>query len=247
MWPFLGLVVAHATVGAVGLILFWVVVLSRKGGPLHRRAGRWFAWSMIVTGAIAVGISINTLLAPLATHPDFTDSQLVRGLFGWMMLYLAVLTVALGWQAQATIANKAAHERNRSPFDIALQLALLAVSANCLWHGLELAQPIMIAIPLIGLISAPMALAFAFWPAPPRFAYLLEHVRAGVGAGISGYTAFLSVGLVRAFPEHAFNPLVWAVPGVFGLALILWHQVRIIRSARPARPRSGVEARGAGA
>ena len=231
MWPFLGLVIAHAIVGAVALVLFWVPVVARKGGGAHRLWGRRFAIAMMVTGTIAIGISINSLLAPLPTHPDFDDPELVRGLFGWMMLYLALLTVALGWQSLATVANKADHARNRRPFDVALQLALLAASVQCLLRGLDLAQPIMIAISIIGLVSVPMALGFAFWPGkPPRRAYLLEHVRAGVGAGISGYTAFLSVGLVRGFPEHAFNPLVWAVPGVFGLGLILWHWRAIIRS-----------------
>lgn len=240
---FHALVYAHACIGALGLVLFWVPVFARKGGAAHRRYGLWFARSMMVTGVVATVISCVSLVIPLQTHKDFTDAALARGLFGWMMLYLATLTFALGWQSLATIRNRARHARNRNPQDLAIQLVLLAVSANCLWHGIQLGQPLMIGISTIGLVSAPMALGFAIWPRPPGPVYLLEHVRAGVGAGISAYTAFLSVGLVRAVPEHAFNPLIWAVPGVFGIGLILWYWRRILAPV-PARSASGGQARG---
>jgi hypothetical protein len=232
---FHALVIAHATIGALGLVLFWVPVVARKGGASHRRYGLWFARSMMITGVIATTIACVSLTIPLETHKDFTDAVLARGLFGWMMLYLAALTFALGWQALASVRNKARHHRNRNPADVAIQLVLLAASVQCLWQGLVLGQPLMIGISVIGLISVPMALGFAAWPNPPRVVYLLEHVRTGVGAGISAYTAFLSVGLVRAMPEHAFNPLIWAIPGVFGIGLILWHWRRLLVSARPAR------------
>ena len=44
------LVGAHIATGAVGLVLFWVAVLTKKGGIAHRRWGLVFAYSMLVTG-----------------------------------------------------------------------------------------------------------------------------------------------------------------------------------------------------
>jgi uncharacterized membrane protein len=69
MWPFYGFVLGHIATGAAGLILFWVVMFSRKGGDLHRKSGLFFIYSMLLTGSLAVSMSICTLLDPTGTHP----------------------------------------------------------------------------------------------------------------------------------------------------------------------------------
>ena len=65
-------------------------------------------------------------------------------------------------------------------------------------------------------------------PAPSREGLLAEHLKAMIAAGISAYTAFLSVGLLRIVPEHVFNPLVWSAPSVVGVMLIV-HHLRKVR------------------
>jgi hypothetical protein len=235
---FHGLVLCHIVSGAVGLISFWGPVLTRKGSPAHRRSGFVFAYATLTTGVFAVGVSVCSLLAPLLTHPDFADPALARGLFGWMMLYLALLTISLGWHALMTIRHKRDHPAHRAPLAIALQVAVIAAAANCALQGLALNQPLMIGIAIIGLASGAMTLTFiAGAPAQGGHVYVLEHIRSGVGAGISAYTAFLSVGLVRLFPEHAFNPAVWSVPILFGVGLIVFFQ-------RAQRRKIGASVRG---
>ena len=98
------LVGVHIATGSVGLIVVWIPIAGRKGGELHRRAGTLFVQSMIATGFTAVAISITTLSDPtgthphLAAHPIFADPQAITNIFGWMMLYLATLTINLAWQ-----------------------------------------------------------------------------------------------------------------------------------------------------
>lgn len=229
---FYGLVVAHIIAGVVGLVSFWAVIATRKGGPAHRAWGFRFAYAMLATGAVAILISLCSLADPLATHKDFTDAALARGLFGWMMLYLALLTLGLAWHALMAVRLKADHARHSNPVGVGLQIATVAAAAQCAAQGFVLGQPLMIGIATIGVASGALTLWFIAQSKPRRTAYVLEHIRSGVGAGISAYTAFLSVGLVRAFPEHAFNPAVWAAPTIFGVGLILFHQLRVRRAAR---------------
>jgi hypothetical protein len=66
---------------------------------------------------------------------------------------------------------------------------------------------------------------------PPLTTYVGEHFRALIGMGISAYTAFLSVGLIRLIPEHVFNPLIWAGPSIIGVSLILYFTVKGKRTA----------------
>lgn len=238
-WTFKILVVLHVIVGVVGLVSFWGPVATRKGSPRHRKWGFVFANAMMIAGTIAVGISMCSLIAPLETHPDFTDAALARGLFGWMMLYLALLTISLGFAALAMIRHKADHRRHREPVGIGLQVLVMIAAVVCAAEGYVLGMPLMMAIASIGLASGATTLGFIFNPSPGRSDYLLEHVKSGIGAGISAYTAFLSVGLVRLFPEHAFNPAVWAMPVILGIGLIVYHQHRVRTGLRstPANAR----------
>lgn len=226
-WLFRVFVLAHIATGAVALVLFWVPVIGRKGAALHRRTGRLFVRLIIATGISAIGMSLCTLAAPGATHPDIADIALVRGLFGWMMLYLATLTISLGWHGLMTVRNRFDHAANRAPLALGLQGACIVAALNCAAQGYVIGQPLMLGIAVVGVASGVTNLAFILTPRPSRMRYLKEHVKALVGGGISVYTAFMTFGLARLMPAHAFNPTLWAIPIAIGVSIIVWHQRRI--------------------
>lgn len=226
-WLFHAFVAAHIATGAVGLVLFWVPVIGRKGSRLHRRTGEIFTRCIIATGISAIGMSLCTLTDPAGTHPDIADTVLVRGLFGWMMLYLATLTISLGWHGLMTIRRKFDHPAHRGAFTQFIQFAAIATALNCALQGFLIGQPLMMGIAIVGVASGITNLVFIYTPRPARMSYLKEHVKALVGAGISVYTAFMTFGLARLMPSHAFNPTLWAIPIVVGVSLIIWHQRRI--------------------
>ncbi len=233
-WVFHGFVVAHIATGAVGLVLFWVPVIGRKGGATHRRIGDIYARCILVTGAAAVGMSLCTLYDPRGTHPDLADAVMVRGLFGWMMLYLAILTLSLVWHGRMTIRNKRDHRANRAAFPVALQVAAIVAALNCAAQGLLTGQPLMMGIAIVGVASGGTNLWFIYADRPAPLAYLKEHLKALVGSGISVYTAFMTFGLARLMPAHAFNLALWAVPIVIGVSLILYHFRRLSPRATAA-------------
>ena len=53
------LVGLHILTGAIGLVVIWIPIAGRKGGQLHRRAGRLFVQTMIMTGFTAVVVSTH--------------------------------------------------------------------------------------------------------------------------------------------------------------------------------------------
>lgn len=234
----------HVAAGAIGLVAFWVPVIGRKGGERHRFWGRVFARSIMVAGLCAVGMSLISLGWPLETHPKLTDAAMIRGLFGWMMLYLAVLTVSLVHHGVSAMTLKARHEEHRRPAPIALQLAVVALAVNCAVQGWRIDQPLMMGIAVVGLASAGTNLWFMLNPKPWRLQHLIEHFKASVGAGISVYTAFFAFGAVRLHPKSAFDPLLWAAPLSVGLAIIFWHFGKTIRLRKRQTQRENAAARG---
>jgi hypothetical protein len=236
-------VAAHIAVGLVGLITFWVPIAGRKGGPQHRRFGRVFTWSMLAAGAAAVGISCCTLVAPLQTHatfpPPYTEAPLVRGIFGWMMVYLATLTINLAWYGWQCVRNRNQHLGNREWRNLFLQAAVFVLALNCVGQGLMLGQPLMIGASMVGFATVGTNLYFIYG-AGQRNAWLREHIKALIGAGISVYTAFLALGAVRLFPSLALSPELWALPLTTGIGLILFHWRNLEKHARPVPTESTV-------
>ncbi len=226
-WLFHVFVAIHIATGAVGLVTFWVPVIGRKGAKPHRRYGDVFARCILIAGIAALCMSLCTLAAPLDTHPRFTDATLVRGIFGWMMLYLSVLTISLVWHGTRVVMNKNNHRANRATFPVALQIAAILTALTCEIIGLITNQPLMMGIPLVGVASGLTNLRFIYNDAPTRLAYVKEHLKSSVGAGISVYTAFMTFGLARLLPSQAFNPTLWAIPIVIGISIISWHTWRL--------------------
>ncbi len=234
------LVICHIIVGTVGLTSFWVPVISQKGGVNHQKWGRVFTWSMLITGTIAIGISTCTLLAPAETHPNIPDVVLVTYIFGWMMQYLAILTINLAWYGWLCVLNKRDRDANREWRNLVLQVLLTCASINCLVRGWSIGQPLMMGISTIGFATVATNMYYLYKPNPGRADWQYEHIKALVGAGISVYTAFFAFGAVRLMPELALSPVLWAIPLVTGLSIIFyqWRQVWL---------RFGVKQRPAGA
>ena len=217
------LIVGHICAGTIGLLSFWMPVVLRKGSPDHIKWGRIFAKAIYAAATIACIIGVLNLTTESDRHPVMRDRALFAGLFGWMMIYLGLLSLLLVRYGIAAVVNKRTPARNRDAMSLGW-LALVGVSGLiCGVQGVILAQPLMVALALLGLIAVGTFARAALWPRADRTAYLAEHIKAMVAAGISAYTAFLSVGLLRIVPEQVFNPLVWAVPSVIGVMLIIHH------------------------
>ncbi len=220
------LIVIHVIAGATGLAAFWVPVLSRKGGANHRTWGRVFAYALLVAGSLAVVMSLITLTIPLETHPKLSDVALIRGLFGWLMLYLGVLTVAMSWFGILCVRNKRNHLANRHWFNVALQIAAPIAAANCAYQGWKIGQVIMMGVAPVGFFASALYLSFIFKRTPAPGEYVHQHFRALIGAGISVYTAFLAFGAVQLMPSNAFNPTMWSIPTIVGLSIVGYHEAK---------------------
>ena len=80
---------------------------------------------------------LTTLSDPMGTHPHlhdhpvFSDPRLISGIFGWMMLYLAILTVNLAWHGWLCINNRRNHRDNRAWHNLLSQGVLTLAATAC--------------------------------------------------------------------------------------------------------------------
>ena len=228
MWLFHSLVIGHVIAGLIVLIAFWVPIFSTKGGTVHRRWGHIFAKALFAAAWMAIAMAILNLTTTNDRHPVLADRALFNGLFGWMMLYLGLLTLGLGRYGLEAARRRGRAAVLRTPFNLGLQIIVGVAAINCAWQGYVLRQPLMIGLALLGFGASS---TFIFALIRPGVAahktYVREHLKAMIGAGISAYTAFLSVGLLQIIPQYVFNPAIWAIPSLVGVGLILYHFRRI--------------------
>lgn len=230
IWPFHAFLLAHILSGSVGLIAFWVPVAARKGDQWHRLWGVIFSWAMLMTGSLAMVMASLTINQPITTHPHLEmPPSLISGIFGWMMLYLGFLTINLSWYGRECVRHKRAHRGHLTLRNILSQAILLVLSVNCLIRGWIINQALMIAISFIGIATVATNLRFMLRREPPRTAWLREHLKGQVGAGISVYTAFMAFGAVRLAPQLALNPIYWCIPLSIGISIISYHWIRLLR------------------
>lgn len=220
MHAFTALVVLHVMAGAVGLISFWIPIATHKGGPSHRRWGRIGARALMIAGALAVAMALLSLYGPEKRLPMIRDRALFNGLFGWMMLYLGLLTISFADYGLSTARLRQQRLRLRAARHQLLFVAVAAAAIKCAVYGGSIGQPLMVLVAAIGLIAIATQLTHIWRRSVDHRAYVAEHFRALIGMGISAYTAFLSVGLIRLVPDHVFNPVIWAIPSIVGVSLI---------------------------
>ena len=148
---------AHVAVGSTALALYWVPLVSGKGSPLHRRAGRAALLALLV-----VGLGIGPLLF---TRPGpFDPAWVVQ--FVYLVACLAAV-VRAGWRAITRKADAAAF-RDRTFRAMGWTIFLLGFVV--LAAGLAEGKAMTASFSVIGLFFGAMTIRAARAPAmPPRW------------------------------------------------------------------------------
>jgi hypothetical protein len=218
----------HIVAGVVALAVFWIPLVARKGGWLHRRAGLVYAWSMLLVVVAAVAASGWRYLYDL--HPAARP----RAIF---LSFIALLTFASGWNGLRALRTKKRMAPSWNPIDVvpsyALALggvALMAWGLNGGFNALAIA---------FGALGAALGVQqIAVWsqsPSDPRH-WWYQHMRGMIGACIGTVTAFLVVN-ARLTGLGTFNFAVWTLPGLLGgIGIALWTRHYRRKFGQPRKP-----------
>ena len=122
----------HAFAGAVALGSMWIPMFSRKGGSLHRKAGRVFTGSMACAAATALAASVLRLVE----RPDAPQGPVLLSL-------VAIQSAAATWWGVAVLRRKARDGSSRSLPDWLAAAALLVSGFLALAYWLQGAMPLI--------------------------------------------------------------------------------------------------------
>lgn len=175
-------VALHAVVGAVALGLFWLALARVKGSDAHRRDGRRFLVSMLVTVAAVAPV---VLLRVERFDPGIAV----------MLVYLSVCVGTVVMLAWTAVRWKDAPERFRGAHLRVLGGVLFVLGAVVLAAGIVHRDPVPVVLSWVGLANGAAMLRFAYARAPlhPRW-WLAWHLNAVwvLSTAVHGTLAFVA-------------------------------------------------------
>lgn len=229
----------HIVFGAIAMALFWIPVVTKKGGLNHRRFGKAYVWTMNTVAISAIIMSVMVLVAPEYFKANIIQNSqrpdaVTEGIrFFWtLLLFLSVFTFASVRNATVVLRSKRSRDNLRTVSYLSMPVGLAVMSLVLLWQSMntpaiQFVSPwLHIIFGILGLVNVYQMLRFAFSPSVKKNAWLIEHLSSMCGSGIAVYTAFFAFGArhVLAHLGH-WQLLFWVVPGVVGTVLIfLWSQ-----------------------
>jgi hypothetical protein len=202
----------HVVAGGVALSIFWVPLVTKKGGTVHRRVG-WVYVGAAATIAATAFVSCARML---------TDANPRNDRPGVFFAYVGLLAAANALIGVRALGAKRRTTGSRNPLDVS-PAALLGTSGLALAaYGLSIAMPLYVAFGVLGALLGSAQLRFWLRAPVTRREWLYAHMM-GMGTScITTVTAFLVVNAPR-FGLGTFNVVVWLAPAVVGAAgLSVW-------------------------
>jgi len=195
------LIYIHAFFGGVGLITGMISIFVKKGGFIHKRTGKIFSYSIIISSLISLFV---------ARMPD--HENLFLFLIGIFTIYLI-----LAGNRALTLKRKIKTKANL--IDKLISGIMLLVSIGMLIIGIVQKVENSILYLFFGGFGALITIrdfqTFKVF-SEKKNAWLISHLGRMIGALIASVTAFLVAGL------HIGTTLVWILPTILGTVYIIY-------------------------
>lgn len=220
----------HIGFGTIGLIAFWFPIFAKKGGRLHRRAGRVFEVSVYWVAGTAMIATVLIVIGAVAEGGTPTTAPNDFG-FGIFLFYIALAVLATtrhGVRVQQTRRDPSTYA---GPAIRALAWATIAASAAVIVYALTFRSTlslIFLALAPVGIGAGRTILRYAASPPTHHRQWFYEHMQAMIGAGVGFHTAFAVFGssrLLDVIPSGSWGIVPWILPVAIGVpASALWER-----------------------
>jgi uncharacterized membrane protein len=199
----------HLAVGLAALVLFWIPALTKKGGPLHRAAGRWYARAMAIITVTGIVLALLFLAQGRWQSAAF-------------LLFLGVITGTSLWNGWRVLRAKQDPAHYTTPMHWLVALLNIGGGAGMIALGIVAKVPLFYAFGPVGFILGGGMLGLALRKPRDRKYWLYEHFGGMIGSGIASHVAFLVFGGRQLFgwDTGGYGLALWLTPVVLGVVAI---------------------------
>ncbi|MBV1909975.1 MAG: DUF2306 domain-containing protein [Kangiellaceae bacterium] len=217
----------HIACGSIGLVIFWVPMLAKKGAKLHINTGKIFSNGMMIVSVSGLLMSAFLLLDPVGVrYPNGIEDVEMRarvieqnrtlGIFLMMLSLLVFVNVK-----HSILVLKAKSDRSKlrtadhlgsvvALFLAGIAVGLLALSKGNILFGI---------FSILSIVSSIGLMRYIYKKELKPREWLIEHLGNIIGSGIGAYTAFFAFGGRRLFSDifvGQMQLIPWILPGIVG-------------------------------
>lgn len=217
----------HVFCGSVGLLIFWLPMLAKKGSQLHVVSGKIFSNGMLIVSVSGLVMSAFLLLDPIAVrYPDggLAPEKAARVIeqnrnLGIFLLMLSLLVFVNVRHSILVLKAKADRSKlkNFNHLGSIMSLFLAGVGVGLL--ALDKGNVLFAIFSLLSMASSIGLARYIFKAELKPREWIIEHLTNIIGSGIGAYTAFFAFGGRRVFAEvfvGQMQLIPWILPGVVG-------------------------------
>ncbi|MFY0543982.1 DUF2306 domain-containing protein [Brevibacillus sp. H7] len=197
----------HILAGFTALLIFWIPIVTKKGGKIHVRAGWVYVGAMTVVAVSALFMGIWRIFIDPGS-----DSEKIA--FSWFLIFISILSSASAWYGIRVLKFKNRNAAHKNRMDLFVSL-LLVVSGICMsLYGYTRHFPLLIWFPLIGIFTGFTQLRYWIRPPKTRMHWWFEHLTSMMACCIATITAFTVFGAPRLLNLSSVNPILWFLPTI---------------------------------
>lgn len=206
--------VIHIAAGFIALVLFWIPIVTKKGGKIHNRAGWLFVIAMSIVSITAFILSYIRLFVE-------SGRTLEADAFSYFLVFIAILSGATAWHGMRVLRYKNRKNVHRNPIDLGVSFLLFGSGLITSIFGFIHGFPLISYFPIIGIFLGGGQLYYWLTPQATRMHWIYEHLGSMIGCSIATITAFTVFGVPQLLNIDNVNLIIWFLPTILLLPLII--------------------------
>lgn len=208
-----GLII-HIFAGFLALVLFWIPIVTKKGGKVHNRVGWIYVIAMGIVALTAFQLSYIRL---------FIDAgrTLEEDAFSYFLVFVGILSSATAWHGMRVLRFKKRNTIHRNPIDLGVSFLLFSSGIGTSIFGFMNDIPLVSYFPIIGIALGGLQLYYWLTSPNERMHWIYEHLGSMIGCSIATITAFTVFGAPQLLNIESVNLIIWFLPTILLVPLII--------------------------
>lgn len=198
----------HVSAGFISIVLFWLPILSKKGGSFHMKTGKLYVIAMWIV----------TTTAALLSLKNFILGDYIQAVF---LGFLSLITSGPLWYAIAVLDQKKGRTPSYKKKLFVFNITVITCAIAMIIYGLSIVNDtriLMFIFGALGLTSIGEVIKH-LRNKPSQMTWIQEHLVGMITTGIAAYTAFFVFGgrtfFAGFFPGY-WAIIPWIAPGILG-------------------------------
>jgi hypothetical protein len=228
----------HVVPGFLGLLVFWIPLLTKKGGKAHKKFGMIFAFCAFLVTVSSMASCLWILLDPIGFSQYPEDKQTPSNMrqlefFGMFLGTLSYYTFVPLLLSVRVIHTRKEPEKLGAPWVRGLVILQAIIGASLLATaivrmGSGTNTPTDYVFIFLGFFG--IRGAYQYWchfnaPISMKMLWWYKHMEYSGATGIAFHTAFLVFGSGRLFGPWLtgyWQIIPWVLPALIGVPLLKW-------------------------